>query len=85
MPWEEIGIYLFGAVSGDGGSPGFVYAIFGFIFLFFNVFAINMVLQKKKIGPWHDYLFGERVCILLSLSSKSVLAWQVFAGILRLV
>jgi len=45
MPWVVIGIYLFGAVSGDGGSPGFVYGIFGSIFLFFNVFAINMVLQ----------------------------------------
>ncbi|MQG28468.1 MAG: hypothetical protein FI723_08755 [SAR202 cluster bacterium] len=33
-----------------------------------------MVLQYKRVGPWHDYLFGERVYILLSLSSKSVLA-----------
>ena len=83
MPWVVIGIYLFGAGNGDGGPPGFVYGIFGSIFVFFNVFAINMVLQYKKIGPWHDYLFGERVYILLSLSSKSVLAWQVFAGTLR--
>ena len=83
MPWVVIGIYLFGAGNGDGGPPGFVYGIFGSIFVFFNVFAINMVFQYKKIGPWHDYLFGERVYILLSLSSKSVLAWQVFAGTLR--
>ena len=83
MPWVVIGISLFGADSGDGGPPGSVYGILGSIFLLFNFFAINMVLQYKKIGPWHDYLFGERVCILLSLSSKSVLAWQVFAGILR--
>jgi len=45
MPWVVIGIYLFGAGSGDGGPPGFVYGIFDSIFLFFNVFAINMVLQ----------------------------------------
>ena len=51
MPWVVIGIYLFGAVKGDGGPPGFVYGIFGFIFLFFNVFAINMVRQYKKSDP----------------------------------
>ena len=85
MPWVVIGIYLFGAGSGDGGPSSFVYGIFGSIFLFFNVFAITMVLQYQKVGPWHDYLFGERVYILLSLSSKSVLAWQVFAGTLRSV
>jgi hypothetical protein len=83
MPWVVIGIYLFGSGNGDGGPPAFVYVIFGSIFVFFNVFAINMVLQYKKIGPWKNYLFGERVYILLSLSSKSVLAWQVFAGTLR--
>jgi hypothetical protein len=83
IPWAVIGIYLYGAGNGDGGPPGFVYGIFASIFVFFNVFAINMVLQYKKVGPWRDYLFGERVYIWLSLSSKSVLAWQVFAGTLR--
>ena len=83
MPWVVIGVYLFGAGSGEGGPPGFVYGIFGSIFFFFNIFAINMVLQYKRLGPWRDYMFGERVYILLSLSSKSILAWQVFAGTLR--
>ena len=83
VPWVAIGIYLYGAGNGDGGPPAFVYGIFGSIFVFFNIFAINMVLQYKKIGPWRDYLFGERVYILLSLGSKSILAWQVFAGTLR--
>ena len=39
-----------------------------------------MVLQYKKIGPWKDYLYGERAYIILSLVAKSLLAWQVFAG-----
>ena len=83
IPWVVIAIYLIGSGSGEGGQPGFVYGIFGSIFVFFNVFAINMVLQYKKIGPWRDYLFGERAYIILSLTSKSILAWQVFAGTLR--
>jgi len=40
-------------------------------------------LQYKKVGKWQDYLYGERVYIILSLVAKSLLAWQVFAGTLR--
>ena len=83
VPWVVIGIYLFGA-GGDGGSPpGFVYAIFASLFVFFNVFAVNMALQYVRVGRWRDYLFGERVYLWLSLLAKSALAWQVFAGTLR--
>ena len=42
-----------------------------------------MVLQYKKIGPWRDYLFGEKMYVVLSLVAKSALAWQIFAGTLR--
>lgn len=41
-----------------------------------------MVLQYKKVGPWKDYLFGERMYIILSLAAKTVLAWIIFAGTL---
>jgi hypothetical protein len=83
VPWIAIFLYLIGSGSGEGGPPGFVYGIFVSIFVFFNVFAINMLLQYKKVGPWRDYLFGERMYVLLSLVAKSLLAWQVFAGTLR--
>lgn len=83
IPWVAVALYLFFAGSGDAKAPSFVYWIFFSIFLFFNVFAINMVLQYKKIGPWRDYLYGERVYIILSLVAKSLLAWQVWAGTLR--
>lgn len=42
-----------------------------------------MVVQYKKVGPWRDYLYGEKAYILLGLIAKSALAWQVFAGTLR--
>jgi len=84
IPWVVIALYLFGTESTAGTSvPGFVYGIFASLFVFFNVFAINMVLQYRKIGPWEDYVFGERIYILLSLLAKSALAWQVFGGTLR--
>lgn len=83
VPWVAIAIYLKGSGGGEGGPPGFVYGIFGSIFVFFNIFAVNMVLQYRKIGPWRDYLYGERAYVVLSLFAKSILAWQVFAGTLR--
>jgi hypothetical protein len=79
VPWIAIAVYLIG--SDD--PPGFVYAIFASLFVFFNVFAVNMWLQYRRMGPWRDYLFGERVYMLLSLLAKSALAWQVFAGTLQ--
>jgi hypothetical protein len=81
VPWIGISIYFFGSAS-TGKMPLFVYFIMVSIFILFFSFALNMFLQYKKWGPWHDYLFGERVYILLSLVAKSALAWQIFFGTL---
>jgi hypothetical protein len=84
IPWLVIFIYFFGSVSsgGEAKPPAFVYAIIPTLFVFFNTFAVNMYLQYKKIGPWKDYLYGERAFIILSLVAKTVLAWMIFAGTL---
>ena len=83
IPWIVIFIYFVGSISsGEAKPPAFVYAIIPTLFVFFNIFAINMLLQYKQVGRWKDYLFGERVYIILSLTSKSVLAWIIFAGTL---
>lgn len=84
LPWVVFGIYVYGATEFGGGNiPDFVYWIYVSIFIFFNSFAINMFLQYKKVGPWKDYLYGEKVYIILSLVAKTLLAWQVFGGTLR--
>jgi len=81
IPWIAIAIYVW-APGLNVSPPGFVYGIIASLFVFFNCFAINMVLQYKKVGPWRDYLFGEKVYILLSLTAKALLAWQVFFPVL---
>jgi len=81
VPWIAIGIYIWSPGS-TAEPPGFVYAIFVTMFIFFNSFAINQVLQYKQIGKWRDYVFGETMYVLLSLSAKSLLAWLVFANTL---
>lgn len=84
VPWVVIALYLIGANTfGSGNVPGFVYGIYASIFICFSSFAVNMYLQYKKKGKWADYLYGERVYMILSLVAKTVLAWQVFAGSLR--
>jgi len=67
----------------DAGIPAFVYVIVATLFASFNVFAITMVLQYKRIGRWRDYLAGEKTYMVMSLVAKSLLAWQVFSGTLR--
>ena len=81
VPWIAIGLYLW-APGSSAEPPTFVYVIFVSLFLFFNSFAINMILQYRRVGPWRNYLFGEYIYVALSLIAKSALAWQVFANTL---
>ena len=85
IPWIAIYAYFIAAISSVSQNvPTFVYLILFIYFILFNVFAINMVLQYKKVGPWRDYLFGEKAYIILSLTAKALLAWQVFFPVLAL-
>jgi hypothetical protein len=81
IPWIAIVIYTV-APGLNVSPPGFVYGIIISLFVFFNCFAVNMILQYKQVGPWRDYLFGEKVYIILSLTAKALLAWQVFFPVL---
>lgn len=83
VPWLVVAFYLWLGHHQGSSAPTFVYWIFVSIFIFFSCFALNMLLQYKKVGPWKDYLYGERVYMVLSLVAKTLLAWQVFAGTLR--
>jgi hypothetical protein len=85
IPWIVIALAVWFSETSDasaGGPPGFVYGIIVSIFLFFNTFSVNMILQYKGVGKWRSYLYGERAYIFFSLVAKSLLAWQVFANVL---
>jgi hypothetical protein len=85
VPWIVIFATILVSATEPNSAPipGFVIAIFVTLFIGFNVFAINQVLQYRKVGRWRDYLYGERAYMLFSLIAKSLLAWQVFFGTLR--
>lgn len=85
IPWIVVAYQIAGAADrapAGQGPPTFVYAILISLFVLFNCFAVNMVLQYKRVGPWRNYVFGEKAYIVLSLTAKSALAWQVFANTL---
>lgn len=85
VPWIAIALQLiFSSTAADNadGVPVFVYVIFGTLFVIFNLFAVNMWLQYRKVGRWADPIFAEKVYLWLSLLAKSALAWQVYFGAL---
>lgn len=79
VPWALLGYYLLAADE----VPGFVYAIYVVQFVLFFSFALNMWLQYRQVGRWRDYVHGEYSYIVLSLAAKTLLAWLVFANVLR--
>lgn len=81
-PWAAVIIYMVGAAD-LSLVPWFVWAIVGTYFVAFNTFPVNMILQYLKVGKWKDYLYGERVYIILSLVAKSILAWLVLFGAMQ--
>lgn len=81
VPWVVITAYFINTGVSGGEVPAFVYWIYVIELFFFNTFAINMILQYVGVWKWKDYLFGERVYQILSLISKTFLAWLVFGGV----
>jgi hypothetical protein len=82
IPWIAVVVYVVSPGLSGAEPPAFVYGIIASLFVFFNIFALNMLLQYKQVGRWRDYLFGEKVYIVLSLTAKALLGWQVFAAVL---
>jgi hypothetical protein len=81
-PWLPVYAYFIAAIkSVSQNVPTFVYLIVSIYLILFMAFAVNMVLQYKGVGRWKDYLYGERMYIVLSLVAKTLLAWLVFSGI----
>jgi hypothetical protein len=75
-PWIAIWVNIIGADT----VPGFVFGIVVAEQLFFFSFGLNQWLQYKGKGRWTDYVYGEKVYLVLSLAAKSVLAWQIYGG-----
>ncbi|MFF7485188.1 heliorhodopsin HeR [Streptomyces luteogriseus] len=76
MPWVSIAYNIVAAET----VPGFVYGIVLVQAALFFSFGLNQWLQYREVGRWADYAYGEKAYLVLSLTAKSLLAWQIFAG-----
>jgi len=63
--------------------PSFVYWLYGSMAIIFIALATNFYLQHKARGKWANYLYGERVFMIISVVAKTAMAWQIFAGLLH--
>ncbi len=83
FPWIAVYGSIFLNLSQIGADlsevPDFVWFIIVTQFLLFQSFAFNHALQYAE-GVYPNYLFGERIYIWLSLISKSLLAWSIWAN-----
>ena len=80
-PWIIISAYYFDISSALPDDLDWVPFVYVAMIIAFMSFAVNMGLQYAKVGPWVDYLYGERMYQILSLVAKTFMAWYVFFGV----
>ena len=73
-----IGYFFYGVTKGS--PPAFVYAIIFIIFFLDLSFALVLWLQWRGKGRFRSYVNGEIGFIILSFTSKNLLAWINFFG-----
>lgn len=72
--WAVILCYFFRNVS-QADPPNFVWSIIFILFILDGSFALLFFLQWAKIGKFSNYVTGEKGFIVLSFTSKALLAW----------
>lgn len=77
--WTVVVAFFFYALS-NGDPPAFVYAIIFIIFALDLTFAIVLGLQWSAKRCFRPYINGEIAFIVLSFTSKNLLAWINFFG-----
>lgn len=82
VPWIVVILQIWTSEQKGFSAPTFVYGIIISLFILFNTFSVNMVLQYKRVGKWKSYVYGEKAYIVMSLVAKTLLAWQIFANTL---
>lgn len=65
--------------EGTESAPDFVYVIVATMFILFNTFGINQLLELSGV---YGHETAELVYIMLSLTSKSLLGWLIFGNVL---
>jgi hypothetical protein len=83
MPWLILVIAAVGALMYNGHVPVYVYGIYLSMGLFTVAAALLTHFRIKRRGKWADALQTEKAYMMLGFLAATVLAWQIFAGVLQ--
>ena len=75
------GSFFYSINKSDTDPPAELAVIIYSLFFSFTGFAVNQIMQYAEVWKWKDYRFGELSYIVLSYTSKSILAWTLFTGV----
>ncbi len=80
--WLIVAASLKGALFYGQGLSKYVYWIDGVIFLITLGLTYNKWQSMNGKGKWADYIYSEKIYIILGFLAQTILAWLVFAGFL---
>src|ERR1035437_93093 len=81
--WIVFAVYLINSLLSGGSVPTYVYWIYATTLVLFGGMVANNHMIRTKQGRLKNYLYGETIYMILSLTMKAALVWQIFAGTLR--
>jgi hypothetical protein len=80
LPWAIIFSYYLSAVHDYQGWTSIWSSVVFSIFLTYALSMLNMFFTVKNWTFWKDYVFSEKIFLLLSVTAKTLLLWQIYFG-----
>ncbi|HJQ08925.1 MAG TPA: heliorhodopsin HeR [Candidatus Saccharimonadales bacterium] len=81
--WIILGSFVLGSVLYDGNMLAYLYGVYAVQFVLFAVGLVMSYLRLRQRGKFADTVYTERMFMLLGFMTVSLLAWQVFVGLLQ--
>jgi hypothetical protein len=83
FPWVVFAGNVLGANLWGGDIPGYLYSIYACQFVLFGSVLLATHYRLKRQGKWADALYTDRGFLFLSFVAATLLAAQIFAGVLK--
>jgi hypothetical protein len=84
IPWVVFALYIIGAaLYGMHHLPGYVYGVILTLLMMLIAYGVNFCFQQTKRGRWANYIFGEKIHLIISIVGYSAIAWLLFGGVLQ--
>ncbi len=83
LPWLVFITSLLGALIWHGHVAGYMYSVYACMALLFVAVILAQHFRIVRQGRWADVMYSERGFMVLEFLTASLLAWQVYAGVLH--